>query len=174
MRLIAKTACRRRRWRSDSGAEIVEFALVVPVLLMLIVAVADFALLFQSYQVATNAVREGARLAVLPGYNANGYATVRTRVASYLAAGGAYGTFPRSAGLPVLTQADLDVTPVALDLGAGLTSSGVQVTLTYTHPFLFIGPIVGLINQTFASTLTYQTAAQMRTEIQMPVPVGGP
>jgi Flp pilus assembly protein TadG len=163
-----------RRWWFDSGAELVEFALVLPVLLILIVGVADFALLFHSYQVSTNAAREGARLAILPGYNANGYATVRTRVASYLAAGGAYGTYPRSAGLPVLTQADLDVTPVPLALGAAPAGSGVQVTLTYTHQFLFIGPIVGLINQTFASTLTYQTPAQMRTEIQVPVPAGGP
>jgi Flp pilus assembly protein TadG len=165
----------RRRWQSESGAELVEFALVLPLLLMLIAAIADFAMLFQGYQVATNAVREGARLAILPGYNANSYATVRTRVAGYLAAGGAYGTFQRSgAGLPVLGAADLDVTPVSLDLGTAPAGSGVQVTLTYTHPFLFIGPIVGLINQTFASTLTYQTTAQMRTEIQVPVPAGGP
>ncbi|MGH7900011.1 MAG: TadE/TadG family type IV pilus assembly protein, partial [Candidatus Binatia bacterium] len=57
-----------RRWLSESGAELVEFAFVLPVLLLLIAAIADFAFLFQSYEVATNAVREGARLAVLPGY----------------------------------------------------------------------------------------------------------
>lgn len=150
----------RRSWRSDAGAELVEFALVLPVLLILIVGVADFALLFQSYLVTTNAAREGARLAMLPGYDANGYLTARTRVASYLTAGGASGT------------AVTNVSPVAIDLGAGLTGSGVQVTLTYTHSFLFIGPVMGLINGTFANTLTYQTMAQMRTEVQ--TPVGGP
>jgi Flp pilus assembly protein TadG len=150
----------RRRWRTDSGAELVEFALVLPVLLVLIVGVADFALLFHGYQVTTNAAREGARLAILPGYDANSYATVRTRVTNYLAAGGARGT--------ALTN----VAPVALDLGGGLTGSGVQVTLTYTHSFLFIGPVIGLINGTFANTLTYQTVAQMRTEVQ--TAVGGP
>jgi Flp pilus assembly protein TadG len=160
MALLRRTARLRRAWRSDSAAELVEFALVLPLLLVLIVGVADFALLFQSYEVTTNAAREGARLAVLPGYNANNYATVQTRVAAYLAAGGAHGAF------------QTNVVPVALDLGNGLTGSGVQVTLTYTHPFLFIGPVIGLINGTFATTLTYQTAAQMRTEIQMPV--GGP
>jgi Flp pilus assembly protein TadG len=150
----------RRRWRTDSGAELVEFALVLPVLLVLIVGVADFALLFHGYQVTTNAAREGARLAILPGYDANSYATVRTRVTNYLAAGGARGT--------ALTN----VAPVALDLGGGLTGSGVQVTLTYTHSFLFVGPVIGLINGTFANTLTYQTVAQMRTEVQ--TAVGGP
>ena len=150
----------RRRWRTDSGAELVEFALVLPVLLVLIVGVADFALLFHGYQVTTNAAREGARLAILPGYDANSYATVRARVTNYLAAGGARGT--------ALTN----VAPVALDLGGGLTGSGVQVTLTYTHSFLFVGPVIGLINGTFANTLTYQTVAQMRTEVQ--TAVGGP
>jgi Flp pilus assembly protein TadG len=160
MERLITTARRRRVWCSDSGAELVEFALVLPLLLVLIVGVADFALLFQSYQVTTNAAREGARLAVLPGYNANSYATVRSRVAAYLAAGGARGAF------------QTNVTPVAIDLGGGLTGSGVQVTVTYTHPFLFIGPVIGLINGTFVNTLTYQAAAQMRTEIQ--TPVGGP
>jgi Flp pilus assembly protein TadG len=150
----------RWRWRTDSGAELVEFALVLPVLLVLIAGVADFALLFHGYHVTTNAAREGARLAILPGYDANSYATVRTRVTNYLAAGGARGT--------ALTN----VAPVALDLGGGLTGSGVQVTLTYTHSFLFVGPVIGLINGTFANTLTYQTVAQMRTEVQ--TAVGGP
>jgi Flp pilus assembly protein TadG len=150
----------RRSWLSDAGAELVEFALVLPVLLILIVGVADFALLFQSYLVTTNAAREGARLAVLPGYDANDYLTVRTRVATYLGAGGASGT------------AVTNVSPVPIDLGGGLTGSGVQVTLTYTHSFLFIGPVMGLINGTFANTLTYQTMAQMRTEVQSAV--GGP
>jgi hypothetical protein len=65
-----------------------------------------------------------------------------------------------------------NVSPVPIDLGGGLTGSGVQVTLTYTHSFLFIGPVMGLINGTFANTLTYQTMAQMRTEVQ--TAVGGP
>jgi Flp pilus assembly protein TadG len=143
-----------RRCRSESGAELVEFALVLPLLLVLIGGIADFAMLFQSYEVTTNAVREGARLAVLPGYALNNYATVRTRVANYLAAGGAAGSHQTT------------VAPVTLNLGNGLQGSGVQVTLTYTHSFLIIGPIIGLINGTFANTLTYRTTAQMRTEIQ--------
>jgi len=144
----------RRRLSSESGAELVEFALVLPILLLLIAGIADFGLLFHSHEVTTNAAREGARLAVLPGYDANGYAAVQTRVSSYIAAGGLTGAFTTT------------VTPQAVDLGGGLTANGVQVRVAYTHTFLFIGPIVGLINGTFATTLTYQTAAVMRTEVQ--------
>jgi Flp pilus assembly protein TadG len=150
---------RRTRLSSESGAELIEFALVLPILLLLIAGIADFGLLFHSHEVTTNAAREGARLAVLPGYDANGYAAVRTRVASYMTTGGLTGPFTTA------------VSPQAVDLGGGTMANGVMVTVTYTHTFLFIGPIVGLINGTFATTLTYQTAAVMRTEIQA---VSGP
>jgi len=149
----------RRRVASESGAELVEFALILPILLLLIAGIADFALLFHSHEVTTNAAREGARLAVLPGYEANGYAAVQGRVTSYLAAGGLTGSHTTS------------VAPETIDLGGGLTASGVRVTVGYTHGFLFIGPIVGLINGTFANSLTYRTAAIMRIEIQA---VAGP
>lgn len=157
MARLTNAAARVRRLRSEAGAELVEFALVLPLLLVCIAGVADFALLFQSYGVATNAAREGARLAMLPGYDVSDYAAAKARVGSYLTAGGAGGSHVTS------------VVPVSLDLGGGMTGSGVQVTLTYTHTFLFIGPVVGLISGTFANSLTFQAAAQMRTELQATV-----
>ena len=54
--------------RSQAGAELVEFALVLPILLLVFGGIVDFGLLLQRQQVITNAAREGARLAVLPGY----------------------------------------------------------------------------------------------------------
>jgi Flp pilus assembly protein TadG len=55
----------RRRPRSDRGQALVEFALVAPVLLLLIFAIADFARAWNTYQVLTDAAREGARTAVI-------------------------------------------------------------------------------------------------------------
>lgn len=140
--------------RSERGAELVEMAIVMPILLILMAGIVDFALLFHSYQVTTNAAREGARLAVLPGYNFNGYATALERVDDYIEVGGASGAFTRTA------------TPVLVDLGGGLTGSGVRVTVIYTHDFIFLGPVVGLINGTFRDSVTYTAASAMRTELQ--------
>ena len=140
--------------RSERGAELVEMAIVMPVLLILMAGIVDFALLFHSYQVTTNAAREGARLAVLPGYTVNGYAVALTRIDDYIDAGGASGTFIRT------------ITPAPVDLGGGLTGDGVLVTVTYTHDFMFIGPLVGLINGTFRNSVTYTAASGMRTELQ--------
>ncbi len=57
-----------KRGRSEDGAQLVEFALVLPLLLLVVLGIAEFGFIFQRYEVITNAAREGARLAVLPGY----------------------------------------------------------------------------------------------------------
>jgi Flp pilus assembly protein TadG len=153
---MAAIALRRLR-RSERGAELVEFAIVLPVMLMLLAGIIDFALLFQSYEVATNAAREGARLAVLPGYEANDYAAARNRVATYLQAGVARGTYTMA------------VTPLPLT-ACGTPGSGVRVTVTYTHDFAIVGPVVGLINRTFNRSLIFSTSSLMRSEIQTFIP----
>ncbi len=47
------------------GQSLVEFALVLPILLLIIVGILEFGIAFRTYQVVTNAAREGARTAVL-------------------------------------------------------------------------------------------------------------
>ena len=78
-----------RRLACDKGAELVEFALVLPLLLLVMFGIMDFGLLFQRYEAVTNAAREGARIAVLPGY---AQADVEARVNQYLAAAGLKST----------------------------------------------------------------------------------
>jgi Flp pilus assembly protein TadG len=67
----------RRRWtraeprkrhgalRDDSGQALVEFALVVPVLLLLLLGIVDFARAWSTYQIITYQARQGARMAVI-------------------------------------------------------------------------------------------------------------
>ena len=51
--------------RKDHGASIVEFAIVVPVLLLLIFGIMNFGWVFHGYITLTGAAREGARLAIV-------------------------------------------------------------------------------------------------------------
>ncbi len=60
----------RSRLKSEKGAELIEFAFILPLLLFVVVGIIDFGFTFQRYEVVTNAAREGARIAVLPGYAA--------------------------------------------------------------------------------------------------------
>ena len=60
----------RRRWRpllarEDSGQALVEFALVVPIFLFLLLGIVEFARAWNIYEVLTDAAREGARNAVV-------------------------------------------------------------------------------------------------------------
>jgi len=134
----------------ERGAVLVEFALTLPLLLFVVVGILDFGWVFQQYQVVTNAAREGARMAVLPGY-AEG--DVKSRVAGFLTAGGVAGT-------PTTSVADDLVTP-----GAGAAPFTVKtVTVTVTYTFKYLGAIANLFGSSFA-TVPLKATSQMRTEV---------
>ena len=56
----------RRRVRHERGAELIEMALVLPLLMLIIMGIMDFGFLFREMSVVTNAAREGARAGILP------------------------------------------------------------------------------------------------------------
>ena len=100
MAQILKTPC--ARWRSEDGAQLVEFALVLPMLLLVVLGIAEFGFIFQRYEVVTNAAREGARIASLPGYS---NADVQARVAAYVTA----GRVPTTGTNPVIAVTDVSI-----------------------------------------------------------------
>ena len=145
-----------RRLRGKcTGQAIVEFAMVMPLFLLIFAGISDFALLFRSYQTSLNAAREGARLAVLPGYDKGSYAAPKQRASDYMTV----------AGLVCSSCVFVDA-PVSISLGSGATADGVRVRVQYTYNFLFIGRVVGLVSGTFRSNLPFEVSAVMRTEIQ--------
>ena len=73
----------RTRVRHARGAELVELALILPILLIIIAGIVDFGFMFQAFMVVNNAAREGARVRILPGYT-NADATAR--VNNYMSA----------------------------------------------------------------------------------------
>jgi len=56
-----------RKARSDDGAAAVEFALIVPLLLLLVFGIINFAALFSTQLAINNGVRQAARQAVVAG-----------------------------------------------------------------------------------------------------------
>jgi Flp pilus assembly protein TadG len=74
-----------RRACGERGAELIEMAIVTPVLLLIMAAIFDFAMMFRSWEVVTNAAREGARIGVLPSYSAE---DIRLRVREYMRVSG--------------------------------------------------------------------------------------
>jgi Flp pilus assembly protein TadG len=143
-----------RRWRSESGSQLVEFALVLPMLLLVVLGIAEFGILFQRYEVLTNAAREGARIAVLPGYNDN--AVITARVRSYVTA----GRVPTTAGNPVVL-----VENIAIPVGGGLPAlTARRVTVTYTHTYMFLPGIGNWFGASY-TTIPLTAVSEMRSEI---------
>jgi Flp pilus assembly protein TadG len=151
MTTTTKRRARRGFWACESGAELIEFALVFPTLLLVLGGVMDLGLLFQRYEVVTNAAREGARVAVLPDYAANLQNNVTTRVQQYFTAAGLTGTVTV---LPVTTTT----------ISAGSQCITVRtVTVQYPSQMIMLSPLFQLAGSTGTRTLTATSA--MRAEI---------
>ena len=116
---------------SERGAELIEFALVFPLLFLLILGIADFGFLFQRMVVINNAAREGARIAVA-GYDTE---DVTARVQDYVQSGGVAIT----TGNPAIVVSDVTVNTSP----GGRALPGKRVAVTYTHEYAFVAPMIG-------------------------------
>lgn len=114
------------RARDDRGAAAVEFALILPVLLLLLLGIIQFGITFYQWIEMEHAAREGARWGSL-GYTAT---DIRAKVKE------------AAPGLsPALSDAQITVTPTN---PWDYPGEPVKVAITYDTPVLpIIGPIIG-------------------------------
>ena len=131
---------RLRLARSQRGAELIEFALVLPLLLLLVLGIVDFGFLFQRLEVVTNAAREGARIAVLGSTYST--ADVQTRVTDYLVEGGV----PITPGNPVIT-----VSSPTLNIPGASSISAKTVEVRYNYSYMFLSGIASFFGGSFSS-----------------------
>jgi Flp pilus assembly protein TadG len=145
-----------RRLKSERGAELIEFALVFPLLLLIILGIVDFGFLFQRMEVVTNAAREGARVRVLPGY---ADVDAENRVTQYLVAGG----LPTSGGQ--LAPIDVQETTITVTAGTpAVTVPGISVGVTYYHQMMFLSPMMSWFGGTAFTSIPLKGFAVMRDE----------
>lgn len=140
-----------RHLRSERGAELIELALVLPILLLVFAGIVDFALVCQRVLTLSNAAREGARIAVLPGYQD---ADVVARVTQYVREGSGDNT---------LTPTTVPI-PVTIDPpGTAPPFPARQVTVTMPYTYVFLGPVMGLFGGSLSS-ITLTARSTMRIE----------
>ena len=150
--MAAITRIARRMRRSESGAELIEFAVALPILILVIAGIIDFAVLFMRYEVVTNAAREGARVGLLPDYDAT---DIQNRVNTYLTASGLTDAAPA----PTVTYEQVEITP------GGASIDVVRVVVQYPHQFLFLGPAAAMIDGGAHGGIMLAAASSMRREI---------
>ena len=140
--------------RSERGSQLIEFALVLPLLLLVVLGIMDFGLLFQRYEAVTNAAREGARIAVLQGYTAP---DVEERVKQYLGDAGLSVTGPQ-------TPITVVFGPQAMNLDGGTCMSVIGTTVFYPNQYLFLGGIMGYFGGGSFGSKMVSATARMRFE----------
>jgi Flp pilus assembly protein TadG len=101
-----------RRLDDNRGAAAVEFALLVPILLLLVFGIVDFARGFSAQLTVTHAAREGVRVQALGG----------------------------TAG-EVSTATQNAATPLTVVVGTGACTQGQPTTVTATTQFTYITPL---------------------------------
>ena len=141
-----------KRMRSEKGAALLEAAITVPIILLISVGIFEFGRAYQTWQVLTNAAREGARIAVLTGTTD---AAVTTRVRNYMQAG----------SLPNYATATVKITR---DIALTGPDTGSSIQIDYPFQFMVLNPVVKLIapsdNKTGAP-ITMRSSALMRNEM---------
>ena len=146
---------RRQRIKSERGAALLEAAITIPMLLLVSVGIFEFGRAYQTWQILTNAAREGARMAVLSD---SSNTDVQARVTQYMTNGqlGAVG----SATVGVNRSAVLDVN--------GRAVSASDVSIDYPFSFIVLQPVARLIAPTtsLGGAVVMHAEAVMRNETQ--------
>jgi Flp pilus assembly protein TadG len=126
-----------KKLRSESGASAVEFALLLPLLMMILFGIIEFGFALYRQAILTNASREGARLGIVQSIPAITTGQINAAIDNYLTA----------AGIPAGNV-------IRNIVAGGVTGTPVQVTLTlpYTYSVLpgltSIAPTINLVART--------------------------
>jgi len=128
--------------RSESGASAVEFALVLPVLMMILFGIIEFGIALYQQSILTNASREGARLGIVQSVPAITTGQINATIDTYLTGAG-------------ITPGNVSRTIVA----GGVTGSPVRVTLTLPYTFVTLPGFGAMV-----PTINLQAWTEMRHE----------
>jgi len=144
-----------RRIKSERGAALLEAAITIPMLLLVSVGIFEFGRAYQTWQILTNAAREGARIAVLPD-SSNG--DITARVSQYMTDGQLSAA--NSASIGINRSAILDVN--------GRNVSASQVSIDYPFSFIVLQPVARLVapQTSLGGAVVMHAQAVMRNETQ--------
>lgn len=140
----------------ERGQALLETAIMLPLVLLVSVGIFEFGRAYQTWQVLTNAAREGARVAILPGSTTS---DVQSRVMTALQA----GQLPNTAGATVDVNQNATVSIGATNAAASI------VTVNYPYSFMVLNPVANLVvtgSTLGGAPMTLAATSQMRNEAQ--------
>jgi Flp pilus assembly protein TadG len=153
-----------RRWfsrvRREEGAALIETAFVLPIMLLVSVGIFEFGRAYQTWQVVTNAAREGARVAVLPAYTDP---SVDARVRTYLKNGGLPAAIVDNT---TKTKVLITSTTIPIDVAGTTTAPAARIVVEYPFEFMVLQPVAQLVvnGSTAGQAFTMRMTTIMRDE----------
>lgn len=135
--------------KNERGAALLETAITIPIILLISVGIFEFGRAYQTWQVLTNAAREGARIAILSDKTDS---DVQSTVQKYM----------KDGGLPKYASATVNINRT-VPMG---TNTASQVTISYPFQFMVLNGVIKLVTpkSTTGSPITMQSVALMRNE----------
>ena len=126
-----------------------EAAITIPIILLIAVGIFEFGRAYQTWQVLTNAAREGARVSIISGKTDS---EVQNAVRNYMQAGG----LPKYATASVVLERTV----------AFGGDTGSRITVQYPFQFMVLNGVAKLVKKgsTAGAPLTMQSVAFMRNE----------
>jgi hypothetical protein len=143
----------------ERGQSLVEFVLALPILLVIVFGIIEFASAWRSYQVITNVAREGTRVGVTPSGDQT---TVDNRVTSLLTQSGLASAPPTTT-----ISYSCDGIPGGLCAPNAPNNPSETVQIDYVHRFVVLGPVLDLMCfgcGTNFTTITLSARTTMRNE----------
>jgi len=148
-----KLTGRKKKTTRERGQALIEFAMVIPILLILAFAIIDFGWAMRDYVTLTNAAREGARLGVVACKTAANETAIKQRAVDY------------SSDL-------LELADVTVNDGTALCSTvpvaGTALKVRVDYDYTFITPLWGIVEAfsfgALPDALTLSSTTTMRLE----------
>jgi Flp pilus assembly protein TadG len=142
---------RTRRIRAEAGTQVVELALMTPLLVLLVLIIIEGAAMIQTHQVLNNAAREGARLSSVN--DCSGDATCLTAIQQAVVQYGADNGVTITTAQVAVNQSIAVVGP------GGVLIPASQVTVTRPYPLPLLS---GLPWFSVPATVTLAGTAEFR------------
>lgn len=135
----------RRTGKKEGGQSLVEFALVLPIFLLVLFAIVDFGMAFHAWITVTNSAREGARLGAVRASEDD----IKLRVLD--------------------TTGMLDQTKLLVSVTNAEGNPGESVVVDVSYAYSLLSPLAGIVGVISAGSIdignfTLSSTADMRLE----------
>jgi Flp pilus assembly protein TadG len=152
------------RLRGQKGASLVEFAVIAPLLFLIIFGIIEFGILIYDNAMLTNASREGARTGILFRYPALDNAGIETLVNGVVSHYCQDHLISFGTDSTLNIEIEMDTRSIEIAPGVFTTDNVLMVNVQYPFRFLVFSNVLALIGGNIQDAFNLRAQTVMRRE----------